>query len=175
MIRRVANRIVPVVDQLAINCRPDQREAIEEALAGIDVPIEYRPDDEPDLGPVAGIENGLRDCEARYAFVAACDMPFIQSDVVELLFDVGTDADAAVPILDEWYQPLHAVYRTDAMRNACAAARAAGEDRIVHALDRLDVVTVDEAAIESVGTPETFENVNTREEFQDAAQRLASE
>ena len=34
MIRRVADRLEPVVDELVVNCRDDQRDAIEEALAG---------------------------------------------------------------------------------------------------------------------------------------------
>lgn len=168
MIRRVADRIAPSIDRLAINCRADQREEIESAMRGSDLPISYRLDAEPDLGPLGGIENGMRESEADWTFVIACDMPFVQQSVIELLFDRAHDAKGAVPRIGEWFEPLHAVYGTEAMWNACRAALAGNDDRIVHAMDRIEFVEVTAAEIEQVGTLETFENVNTRSEFEDA-------
>lgn len=175
MIRHVANRIRPVVDSLVINCRDEQADAIGEAMDGFEFPLEYALDDEPDQGPLAGIEEGLSAVtEARFALVLACDMPFVEPSVCAFLFDAAAGNDAAVPRLgDGWYQPTHAVYRVDAMHEACRKALEAGEERIVHALDRLDYREIGEDELLAHGSLQTFENVNTAAEFAAAAEKLS--
>ena len=59
MVRRVADRVAPAVDEVVVNCRADQREAIDAALDGFDHPVSFALDPEPDLGPLAGIAVGL--------------------------------------------------------------------------------------------------------------------
>ncbi|WP_254546327.1 molybdenum cofactor guanylyltransferase [Halomarina pelagica] len=189
MIRRVADRLVGAVDALVINCREGQVSAVRAALDGYPLPVAFAVDETPDEGPMAGIRTGLRAVEDEYAFAVACDMPFVEPDVVRYLFEraagradeAGADGeartrpyDAAVPRLDdEWFQTTHAVYRAAAMADACDAALERGERRIVAPLFELDYVVVDEPAIRARGSLDTFENVNTREEFAAAAERLA--
>ena len=165
MIRRVADRIAPVIDQLAINCREAQRSSIATALDGYEHPCAIRVDEIPDRGPLGGFETGLAGTDADWAFVIACDMPYVQAPVVEMLFTQAQNSEAAVPRPDEWYEPLHAVYHPTSMRHACREALAAGEDRIVHALNRIDFVTIGASTITAVGSLNTFENVNTPAEF----------
>jgi molybdopterin-guanine dinucleotide biosynthesis protein A len=173
MIRRVADRLLPVVDELVVNCRGDQRVAIERAMAGFSLPVSYALDSEVDEGPMAGIGTGLAACEGEYAIVVACDMPFVDPDVVEYLFERAEGNDAAVPRLDDgWYQTTQAVYRTEAMAEACLDALARGERKILAPLEGLAWVVVDEAEIRERGDVGTFENLNTREEFEAAQSRF---
>ncbi|MFB6361684.1 MAG: molybdenum cofactor guanylyltransferase [Halobacteriales archaeon] len=174
MIRRVADRLASVVDEVVVNGRSEQREAIEAALEGLAAPPTYAADPEPDQGPLFGIRTGLAAADADCAAVVACDMPFVEPALVEFLFDRVTDHDAAVPrIGDGWYQTTQAVYRTRPMIAACDAARDRGEGRIVAAFDDLDVREVSEAEVLEHGPLETFDNINTPEEFQDAVHRLS--
>jgi molybdopterin-guanine dinucleotide biosynthesis protein A len=173
MIRRVADRIAGVVDELVINCRADQVEAIRSAMAGYEHDVSFALDEEPDLGPVAGIMTGLRAVEDEYAFVVACDMPFVDSDLARYLFERAGGHDAAVPQLDDqWFQTTQAVYRAAAMADACRAALQRGDRKILAPLGDLDYVVVEEAVIEEYADLETFENLNTREEFEAAAERF---
>lgn len=170
MIRRVADRLQPVVSELVINCRKDQQSAIRNALADYPLDVSYALDDEPDRGPVAGIRNGLAAVESTYAAVVACDMPFVQSDVLSLLFERAEGHDAAVPRLDDsWLQTTQAVYRADPMRAACEQALIKGDLRVVAPLDNIEYVVVEADEIESVGSTRSFENLNTHEEFERAA------
>jgi molybdopterin-guanine dinucleotide biosynthesis protein A len=174
-IRRVADRIRLAVDELVINCRADQEAGIRDALSGSPLPVSYALDEEPDRGPVAGIKNGLAAAEAEYAAVVACDMPFVESAVIELLFERAAGHDAAVPRLaDGWFQPTQAVYRADAMRAACERALADGNPRVLTAIESIDHVVVGADEIESVGSTQSFENLNTREEFEEAAAHFES-
>ncbi|WP_255149477.1 molybdenum cofactor guanylyltransferase [Halorarius halobius] len=176
MIRRVADRLSGVVDALVVNCRRDQRAAIETALADYPHPVTYAVDPDPDEGPMAGIGTAMRgvarDTSADYAFVAACDMPFLDPGIVDLLVERAAGHDAAVPRPGEWYETTHAVYRADAMADACDAALDRGDSKILAPLEALDWVVVDEAALRDAGSLETFRNVNTREEFERAAADL---
>ncbi|MFC7325183.1 molybdenum cofactor guanylyltransferase [Halorubrum rutilum] len=191
MIRRVADRLAgtddpvppgaaraaggdPVVDELVINCRPDQREAIAAALAGTALPVTWALDDEPDLGPTAGIRNACRAAPSGYVAVVACDTPFVDPGFLASLREDAAGHDAAVPRLDDrWFQTTQAVYRADAMADACDRALARGDRKVVAALDELDRVVVDDETIRSRTTDRTFTNLNTREEFAEAEAAIA--
>jgi molybdopterin-guanine dinucleotide biosynthesis protein A len=172
MIRRVADRITAVTDEFVVNCREDQISPIEEALSEIDQEPAYAEDPDPDKGPMAGIMTGLRTVDSEYAFVVACDMPFVDPALVEYLFERTDGHDAAIPRTGEWYQPTQAVYRATSMANACEAALDRGDRRIVAALDDLDFVEIDSEEFEQYASSETFENLNTREELDAAAEHF---
>lgn len=173
MLRRVADRIAAVTDELVLNCRDDQRDAHLDALDGYPNPVRVALDPEPDEGPMAGIAAGLRETRGEYSVVVACDMPFVEPDVVALLFDRANGHDAAVPAMDDgWYQTTQAVYGADAMAAACEAALERGDRKILAPLDDLDWVAVPEPDIAAVGDVTTFENLNTRDAVEDAATRF---
>ena len=173
LIRRVADRIAPIVDALVVNCRGEQVPPITEALDEYEHGVTFAVDDQPDRGPMAGIMTGLRSVPTDYAFVVACDMPHVDPKLVSHLFDRAAGRDAAVPRLDDrWFQTTHAVYRADAMADACEAALARGERKIIEPLFELDYVVVAEDEVRGYGDLQTFENVNTREDLEAAAERL---
>lgn len=167
MIRRVADRLP--VEELVVNCRNDQRELIREALDG---DVRFAVDPEPDRGPMAGIMTGLRAVDAEYAAVVACDMPFLDPELLAFLFDRASGHEAAIPVHDGWYETTQAVYCTGPMVEACERALARGERKILAPLEDLDWVEITEHEWREHAAPATFENLNTREEFEAAANRL---
>jgi molybdopterin-guanine dinucleotide biosynthesis protein A len=172
MIRRVVDRVAGVVSEVVINCRADQVDAIRDALVGSGFDPTFAVDREPDEGPMAGIARGLEAVSAEYTFVVACDMPFVDPEFAEFLFEQAAGSDAAVPRPEEWYQTTQAVYRTAAMAEACRRALDRGAGRIVAPLEDLDVAVVDGDEIRQVASTDTFDNINTREEFAAANDRL---
>ena len=173
MIRRVVDRLATVTDDLVVNCRADQLEAIRDALAGSDLEPRYATDPVPDRGPLAGIQVGLEAIDREYAAVVACDMPFVDPELHETLRERARGRDGAVVRLEDgWYQTTQAVYRADAMAAACEAALESEDKRVVAALDRIDVAEVGEDAREGV-SERTFESIDTREALADAERRLA--
>jgi molybdopterin-guanine dinucleotide biosynthesis protein A len=97
-------------------------------------------------------------------------MPFVDPAFAATLVEDAAGREAAVPRLDDrWLQTTQAVYRTEETAAACDRALARGDRKVLAALDELDRVIVDDATIRARTTPDTFTNVNTREEFADAA------
>lgn len=173
MVRRVADRVADVVGEVVVNCRPEQTPAIREAMSGYGLDVGYAEDETPDLGPVAGIRNGLSAAGGEYSLVVACDMPFVDPALVGYLFERARGRDGAVPRLgDGWFQTTQAVYRTEPMCRACDAALERDDPRILAPLEGLDYVVVEEDELEAVASVGSFENVNTREEFEAARDRF---
>ena len=176
MARRVATRLGSVTDELVVNCRNDQRARMADIVADLASPVTIAVDEEPDRGPMAGIGTALRAADGEYAAVVACDMPFVDPDFVELLFERAASADAAVPRrADGWYQTTQAVYRTEPMSTACERALDRDERKILAPLESLEYEVVEEATVKREASTRTFENVNTRSEFEAAAEWIHRE
>ncbi|WP_254841335.1 molybdenum cofactor guanylyltransferase [Natronomonas marina] len=170
LVARVADALAAVADELVVNCRADQREAIAAVLADRDPAFAI--DADPDRGPVAGVETGLRATDADYAAVVACDMPFLDPGLLRYLFERAAGHEAAVPKPAEWFEPLHAVYRPEQMAAACENALAEGEPRLVEPVFSLDFEVVERADLLAHGTLASFESVDTPADLRDAADRL---
>jgi molybdopterin-guanine dinucleotide biosynthesis protein A len=64
----------------------------------------------PGHGSLGGLYTGLRVCSNNYAFLVACDMPFIQERVLRYMADLIKDQDVIVPKIQGMWEPLHAIY-----------------------------------------------------------------
>jgi len=139
LIRHVAQRVEHAVDEVVVNCREEQRDAIAGALDGVD--HRFAIDPVPDGGPVAGVRTGCRVARGRFTFITACDMPFIRPQMVTQLFE-ATEEDGAVPLIDDRLRPLAGVYRSEAAVDAADTTLSLGSNALTNLLDRLSVVTV---------------------------------
>ena len=70
------------------------------------------PDNYLGCGPLGGIQAGLAASATEYTFVAACDMPYINSAAIRVIADAAIGFGAAVPYIDGLFHPLHAVYHS---------------------------------------------------------------
>jgi len=120
----------------------------------------------PGAGSIAGLHAGLAASGTERIFVAACDMPFLNPDLIRLLCNTAPQADAVVPLnCDGLREPLHAVYATsvlDEIRHAIEH----DDKSILNLLDRVRTTLVTHEAVRSVPDGErSFCNVNTPEEY----------
>lgn len=93
------------------------KESVEEIIIVTNEPAEYINFDAmlvtdliPRHGPLSGIHAGLKAASFEYGFVVACDMPFLETTLIDYIIDWGASYDAVVPKIGEFYQPLHALY-----------------------------------------------------------------
>ncbi len=64
----------------------------------------------PGKGALGGIYTGLFHASHSHAFVAACDMPFLNKDLIRHLIDLSPGYDIVIPKTQDGWQPLHAIY-----------------------------------------------------------------
>lgn len=115
-------------------------------------------------GPLAGIHAGLGRLDVPYAFVVACDMPFLRTEPIAYLVSRLRHQDAVIPEWDGDLEPLHGIYATR-LRSVIGDALSSGTRAIRDILPRIRVELISEDALRSVqGAEESFRNVNTPEE-----------
>src|SRR5271155_4398015 len=76
-------------------------------------------DETPFQGPSDALRRGLDAATKDAAFACSCDLPLLNSDVAASIVAMLADYDAAIPVIGERLQPLHAAYL-----KRCAAALA---------------------------------------------------
>ena len=64
----------------------------------------------PRRGALGGLYTGLFYAADEYAFVSACDIPFLNRSFIEYLASQADGYDIVVPAPPDGLQPLHAVY-----------------------------------------------------------------
>ena len=134
----------------------------------------------PDLadswGPLGGIQAALHAAEAEWCIVIACDLPFVSSDLLRRLFELGSSEtesfDGVIPIqADDYPQPLCAMYRRLPCLDAADQSIRNGEHSPRALLDRVKTRYVPFAEIADLpGASSFFFNINTPENYERAQQ-----
>jgi molybdopterin-guanine dinucleotide biosynthesis protein A len=119
-------------------------------------------------GPLAGMLEGFRAASREYVLVVACDMPYINADVIDRLFKLAEGHDAVVPVGDSGKkEPLHAVYKRVPMLHAIEVSLLEGDRFVMSPVLKLNDVMFPEAR--TLDDPEngitTFININTPEDL----------
>lgn len=117
-----------------------------------------------DAGPLAGMLAGFEQACTDYVFAVACDMPFINPGLMDMMFGMVMGHDALVPINENGVkEPLHAVYRRDTMLEAIKVSLDLGHRSILSPVLRLDdVIYMDTDFIKMIDKGlKSFVNINT--------------
>lgn len=63
-----------------------------------------------DLGPLGGVYTALRSIPTEAGFVVACDMPFLNRELIQYMIEIRGNFDVVVPRIDGFIEALHALY-----------------------------------------------------------------
>ena len=120
------------------------------------------------LGPLGGVYTGLNIMSTESGFFVACDMPFLQPDLIRHMVEIKADFDAVVPKVDWKIEPLHAIYTRNCLPAIKKLIDAHGY-QIIRFFDNVRVRYVKEEEIRSFDSElRSFLNVNSPEELIDA-------
>jgi len=121
------------------------------------------------LGPIGGILTGLEAISDESGFFMACDMPFINGDLIHYMVEVSDDYDAVVPRISWKMEALHALYR----KNCLTAIRElieSNEYQTIKFFNKIRVRYVDWDEIRAFDPKQrSFFNINSPQELLDAA------
>ena len=165
------------VDEIVVSVRDYSQETrlmhVIEKFPACEIRFSY--DSTEGTGPLEGIRAGLLEISSEYAFVCAGDMPFINSSVVDLLFENAEGHDAVVPKHKNGkFEPLHAVYSKRLIPKIEKALEKGKYSVLTPVFELQDVVFVEVFEILKLD-PElrTFMNINTVEDLKQIAGHLA--
>ncbi len=136
---------------------------------GMDIidPYNTVKDNFDDYSPLFGILEGLKNSSSFINFVIACDMPFVQPELVRFLVRKAseTQADAVVPVVNGYYEPLCAVYTKNCIK-AIEEAIWEGNLKVTSFYSKVKVCAASEDLIKQYDESLwSFVNINTREDL----------
>lgn len=132
-LRQVCPRVVVAVDQPG---RYDD----------LGLGVEFAVDQAPGLGPLAGLQTGLRAARTGHALVVACDLPFLNVGLLWYMASLPRTYEALVPRVRGRWHPLHAVYSRSCL-DMVDALVAQGGASMLHLLASLRVQALREGEL----------------------------
>jgi molybdopterin-guanine dinucleotide biosynthesis protein A len=169
LIERVISRVEHLANEILVttNCPQDYQ--------FLGLPL--FPDVVPDRGALGGLYTAVNAARQPLVAVVACDMPFVQPELLayerDLLLDVTIDA--AIPKTEGGTEPFHAVYRRATCLPEIFSVLQAERWRVDSWFSRAQIYYLSTEEITRYDPRGlAFQNVNTPEELA-AAERTAAE
>jgi molybdopterin-guanine dinucleotide biosynthesis protein A len=163
MIERVIERVAPTADEILVTTN----NPVKYSFLGLPLFSDLI----PDRGALGGLYTALKVANGDYVAVIACDMPFINPELIVAERDrlIDTGADIVIPGSSDGLEPFHAVYRRVICLSHIIAAIEADKWRVDSWFSQVkmeifgleETLTIDEDLY-------SFKNVNSTEELHDA-------
>lgn len=122
----------------------------------------------PGCGPLGGIHAGLAAASNFYSLVVACDMPFLNPELLRYMVELAQGRDVVIPRWDDKLEPLHAVYSKNCLG---PIERLIEQDdfKIIDFFPEVQVCYVEREEIERFDPKHlSFFNINTVEDLEQA-------
>lgn len=136
----------------------------------LDVPgVKVIADAAPDVaGALVGIYSALLAVKTPYAFVVACDMPYIRPELVRRMIEACHGCDAFVPRIGAAIEPLFALY-SRACLPSIEKRLDAGDLRVRGFFEDVNTAYAEEQFLREADPGlSSFVNINTREDLENA-------
>lgn len=157
---RLLESLVPIVDEVILVARDPEQCTRFKDFRNIFCVTDIR----PGTGPIGGIHAGLHAASGDVIFISGCDMPFVNREIVDRLFSEINTYDAVIPAWDsEKFEPLHAVYRKEALLKYLESHESLSLRAMIRTLNAY-YINVDEFRIIDPDL-RTFMNINKLEDL----------
>lgn len=154
LVAHVIERLVPQVDTLLISANRNLEDYLD---FGYPVVTDETDERLGRLGPLAGLQAGLRACATPWLVVCPCDCPHLPDDLVARLMSAAVEhkAKLAIATSEAGLQPTFLLCHRGLLPVLSAALRA-GERRVrgwCHCQRAIEVLFPDAAAFRNMNTP----------------------
>jgi molybdopterin-guanine dinucleotide biosynthesis protein A len=173
LINYVIESLRPIVDEIIVVVGSEER--IPNYRNAVEDDVQIFPDMYEDGSPLIGLITGLTHAKGIYAVVAACDMPFINSDLLDILFLLSFDLNGTLLIKPNgWVEPLPAVYKVDIGRKRADHMRLHGDLRLRKVLETLpDVARIQVERLKVIDPKlRSFFDLDTKDRYDEALRIL---
>ena len=163
LVERVISRVAPLGDELLITTNNPQEY--------LDFKFPIFRDLLPGKGALGGLYTALSVARFPIVIVVACDMPFVNTDILAQAIEKlqANDVDVVIPKTEKGYEPFHAVYRRESCLSAVQSALQSGEKRLISWFPKVKVTPITESELDQYDPQRiAFRNLNTREDFLNA-------
>jgi molybdenum cofactor guanylyltransferase len=129
----------------------------------------------PGKGLLGGIYSGLANSKAFYNIVVACDMPFLNYELLKYMADIAEGFDLAAFRKIDRFEPLHAVYSRKCLSPLENIMQHKNNQRIIEILPQVKFRNISQEEIDRIDPYHlSFFNINTEAELE-TARKIAHE
>jgi molybdopterin-guanine dinucleotide biosynthesis protein A len=129
----------------------------------------------PGAGALAGLHAGLFHSTTSHIFAVACDMPYLNEELIRALVARRDESDVIIPEGEGGLEPLHAVYAAACLSHM-EASLLSGQRRIVSFFDRVAVQCLGRDQVATIDPAfSSFRNINTPEDYFELRQQKGGE
>ncbi len=162
LVERLASRLIQYFDQITlVTDYPGLFSHLSLKVTG-DILTQYP------KTPLRGIHAGLNVSDLPWQFVVACDMPFVDLNLVSFMDSLRTGYDAVVPRIGDYYQPLHAFYSRYCLEHVrCQLENGGGKVTGLYNKIKVRYVAAEEISLYDK-TKRSFFNINTWDDLKKA-------
>ncbi|OAB40828.1 molybdenum cofactor guanylyltransferase [Paenibacillus glacialis] len=154
----IANEaLLKVSDEVVLVARPEFLGQFNQGMNVIVDVKEFR-----GCGPLAGVYSVMSNFQADRYVIVPCDMPYINSDVIDSLVAAYEDEDVLAVEVKGVQHPIVAIYN-HRMRDSIHQALENGQYSVMKLLEAVDVRWVEGNELTS-SAHEVFQNMNTPQE-----------
>ena len=166
LIKRVLRVVKPLFSSIVIITNmPDE-------YAFLDLPMFE--DRIKGLGPLGGILTGLQVIPEDAGFFVACDMPFLNSELIRYVVSVRQNFDVVVPTFSGKFEALHALYTKNCLPKIERLIRD-GVYQTIQLYQFVDVRYVAENEIRQFDPQfKSFSNINKPGELQEMKRKFSN-
>ena len=169
LITRVIGRLAHLTQETVVVVNDDERASVLPLPDSAKVAV----DAYPDKGSLGGIFTGLSAAEAGWGIVVACDMPFLNTDLLRHMLSLRDGTDAVVPIVENRPEPTHAVYSKACLPHIERRLKA-DDLKIARFFDEVRVRFVPEEEVDKLDPDHlSFFNINTQQDLDRALALVA--
>ncbi len=171
LISRVLSMLSAVIDESVVVVNDDRRGSELPLPENVVVAV----DAYPGSGSLGGIFTGLQIANAEWAFVVACDMPFLNPALFSRMLEMRRLHDVVVPVLGGRPEPTHALYSKACLPHMKKRLQN-GKLKITGFFEQVRVRYIAEDDVDRIDPGRlSFFNINTQEDLDRAKSILDTE
>jgi molybdopterin-guanine dinucleotide biosynthesis protein A len=141
LILRVIDKLQNVVDEIIVVVGSDKM--IPKYSAAVPENVHVISDFYKEDAPLIGLISGLMKARGEYAVVCACDMPFIEPKILDILFRYAIGMNGVLILKqDGWIEPIPSVYHVYKCLKKAEELRKNGEFRIRKVLESMNNIVL---------------------------------
>lgn len=173
LVQHVIDSIRPIVDEIVIVVGSENQVAHYKSV--VKEKAKVVSDIHDAVSPLVGALTGFMEAQGEYVLLTGCDMPFINREAVEYLFQsAGGHHGATFQWPNGWVEPLLAVYHLKSSRALAQEQYIHGDMRlrmILYNLSNVNMIPMDR--LKKIDSDlNTFYNANTEEQLEKAEKML---
>jgi molybdenum cofactor guanylyltransferase len=118
-----------------------------------------------EAGSLGGVYTALFHAGSDWAFVAACDMPYLDAKTIRKVLDSPRKGyEAVVPFIGGRFHPMHALYSKKCLKPIESMIKE-GNLRATDLFERIKAMKLSEADFGDLPAAASVENINTKEDL----------